>query len=233
MSAGLTVPARIATSSIRAAGSRRIATSQSTVSAPAADRSPAVPSDVRHQRQDADVDIRGQPPVQPHFLAAVELPQHQGREVEAIGPHRLLQLQHAVAGHEQPGHVGLDHVRSPRPPWAAGDARKRTLSSVETAGGGGNPGAWGEERPARRLAVDGGQGPTGRATDAGFVHAPAHGAFACDKEIAMTTLDVTLGPLACRQPRNAGRRRRSASSCSPMAAAAAAPAPQPLRRRGS
>ncbi len=54
------------------------------------------------QRQHTQVDARRQASVEPHLLAAVELARRQRREVQELGPDRLLQLQHRVFTQENP-----------------------------------------------------------------------------------------------------------------------------------
>ena len=65
------------------------------------------------QRDEPEIDLRRQPPVQPQFLARVTFARRHGREIEEGGAHRLLQFQRAFAGEYHPGHVRLDRLDRP------------------------------------------------------------------------------------------------------------------------
>jgi hypothetical protein len=62
----------------------------------------------QRQRHDAQIDVRRQPPIEPHFLLTASLPGLEGSEVEELIAHRLLQLVGEALGQEHPGHVGFD-----------------------------------------------------------------------------------------------------------------------------
>ena len=59
---------------------------------------------------DAEVGLRGQPPVQAELLFTVEFPFFQGREVEKAEIDGLLHLVHFVSGDEDEGDMGLDDI---------------------------------------------------------------------------------------------------------------------------
>ena len=61
---------------------------------------------------DAQIDIRSEPPVQQIFRAAGRLAPVQGRKIEIGEANGFLEFVNAVAGHEDPGHVGFarDHL---------------------------------------------------------------------------------------------------------------------------
>lgn len=92
---------------MRSAGSRRIRTSQSTVS-------PSPPRcrhrRIAYQQHRPKVDLGRQAAVEPRLPFAVQAPRLDGAEVEIGIAHRLLQLVGMGIGEKNPGHGGLHRV---------------------------------------------------------------------------------------------------------------------------
>ncbi len=72
------------------------------------------------QRQQAQVDLRREATVQPELFPAIVLAQLRCREIQERIADRLLHLQHAFAGDDDPGHVGLDEPCGGRVPAVRG-----------------------------------------------------------------------------------------------------------------
>ncbi len=121
-------PLRSARSSIRARGSRRIITSQSTTLPPPPGAEPGAAVG-KCQRPHAEVDVGGEPPIQADLDQAVAAPGGERAEVAERVADRLLELVGEAVGQEDPGHVGLDTLDALRPlaGVASGGAQERHL----------------------------------------------------------------------------------------------------------
>ena len=67
-------------------------------------------SGIPAERDDAQVHVPGEPPVEPHLVFTVAPAQLGCAEVEAVEADRLLQLVRVAVGQEHPRHVGLHHL---------------------------------------------------------------------------------------------------------------------------
>jgi hypothetical protein len=70
--------------------------------------------EIERQLDRAQVDVPGEPSIEPYLLLAVALAQGRRAEVEAVPAHRLLQLVDVASREEHPRHVGLHRVDGPR-----------------------------------------------------------------------------------------------------------------------
>ena len=82
------------------------------------------PAGVAGQREDAEIDVGRQPPVQPDLLLAEVPAPLQGREIQALPADRLLHLVGTAVGQEHPRHAGLARADRPRIARVGGRTRQ-------------------------------------------------------------------------------------------------------------
>ena len=114
------------------------------------------------QRRDAQIDVRGQPPVQEDLLAAIAPASLQGREVQEAQVHRLLHLVGEVAGEEDHRDVGVVHLDGHRRMGVGGGAAEGLDHTVEGHGDVRLAGRRGVGVGAQRSLPGSGSGGAGR-----------------------------------------------------------------------